>query len=108
MFSRKFYFIAAVFAIVEVAIFTFLPIFLARTKWAQEATISFNELGRNAIGLAIKGNNLVVLTRQSDFKKPLSLDSIYIYTYNGKTWLQQAELTIPEEKPGEGYGNAFK
>jgi hypothetical protein len=104
MSSRNFYLIAAVIVIVVgIAIVTFLPFFQARTKWVQENVISFNELGRNPIGLAIDGNTLVVLTRQSDFKKPLSLDSIYIYTYNGKTWLQQAELTIPEEKPGKGY-----
>ncbi|MEO1376274.1 MAG: hypothetical protein AAFW70_18595 [Cyanobacteria bacterium J06635_10] len=108
MFRKPFYLIIAVVTIVVgVAIFTYHPISQVHTKWVEENVISFNELGRNPIGLAIKGNNLVVLTRQSDLKKPRSLDSIYIYTHNGKTWLQQAELTIPEEKPREGYGYAL-
>ncbi len=81
------------------------PFFQARTKWVQEAVISFDEPGRLPAGYAIDGNTLVTLTRQSVYDaQSHSSNPIYIYTYNGKNWLQQAELTRPKEKPQEGYG----
>jgi hypothetical protein len=105
MFSKPFYLIVTVVIIaLLVAIFTLLPIFQARTKWVQEAVISYDEPGRLPAYYTIDGNTLVNLTWQSDLKKSGSPDPVYIYTYNGKNWLQQAELTRPEEKPREGYG----
>ncbi|MEO1559327.1 MAG: hypothetical protein AAFS12_06725, partial [Cyanobacteria bacterium J06632_19] len=112
MFSKPFYLIIAVSIIVlGVAIFTLLPIAQARTKWVQEAGISFEENNRYSTIFAIKGNTLVTRTYQhpndyqsSDSKRPYKPSRTYIYTYNGKTWLQQAELTIPEEKKSGEYG----
>jgi hypothetical protein len=105
MFRRNFYLmIAVVIIVLLVAIFTLLPIFQARTKWVQEAVISYDEPGRLPAGYAIDGNTLVNLTWQSDLKKLGSPGPIYIYTYNGKNWLQQAQITRPEEKTQEGYG----
>ncbi len=112
MFSRNFYLIVAVITIVlVVAIFTFLPIFQARTKWVQEAVISFEDNKREPTGFAINRNTIVTSTFQhsndyqsSDSNKLFKRNRIYVYTYNGKNWLQQAELTIPQEKSGE-YGN---
>ncbi|MGB3655487.1 MAG: hypothetical protein WBA41_30350 [Rivularia sp. (in: cyanobacteria)] len=111
MFSRKFYIIVAVVTILlVVAIITFLPIVLARTKWVQEAVISFEDNKRKPTGFAINGNTLVTSTFQhpnnyqsSDSNKPFKQSRIYVYTYNGKNWLQQAELTIPQEKQSEEY-----
>ncbi len=105
MFSKPFYLIVTVVIIaLLVVIVTLLPIFQARTKWVQETVISYDEPGRLPAGSAIDGNTLVNLTWQSDLKKSGLPDPIYIYTYNGENWLQQAELTRPEEKPREGYG----
>lgn len=105
MFSKPFYLIVTVVTIVlVVVIVTLFPLFQARTKWVQEAVISYDEPGRLPAYYAIDGNTLVNLTWQSDLKKSGSPDPVYIYTYNGKNWLQQAEFTIPEEKPREGYG----
>lgn len=112
MFSRNFYLIAAVVAIVlVVAIVIFFPIAQAHTKWIQEAAISFEENKRYSTIFAINGNTLVTRTYQhpnnyqsSDSKRPYKPDRTYIYTYNGKNWLQQAELTIPEEKQSGEYG----
>ncbi len=105
MFDRIFFLIEVVAIFLGIAIFTFLPIFQARTKWVQEAVISFDEPGRLPGGYAIDGNTLVTLTRQSVYDgQSHSSNPIYIYTYNGENWLQQAKLTRPEEKPQEGYG----
>ncbi|MGF1672818.1 MAG: hypothetical protein ACFCUV_03930 [Rivularia sp. (in: cyanobacteria)] len=112
MFSRNFYLIAAVVAIVlVVAIVIFFPIAQAHTKWIEEAAISFEENKRYSTIFAINGNTLVTRTYQhpnnyqsSDSKRPYKPDRTYIYTYNGKNWLQQAELTIPEEKQSGEYG----
>ncbi|MDY6900448.1 MAG: hypothetical protein SWZ49_20585 [Cyanobacteriota bacterium] len=103
MFDRYLFSIEVATIFLGIAIVILLPIFQARTKWVQEAVISFDGLGRSAIGLAIDGNTIVISTRQSDFEEPLLLRSIYIYTYNGQKWLQRVEVTIPEEKPKEGY-----
>jgi len=111
MFSRNFYLIAAVITIVlVVAIVTFLPIAQARTKWVQEGVISFEENKREPTGFAINENTLVTSTSQhpnsyqsSDSKRPYKRNRIYVYTYNGKNWLQQTELTIPQEKQSREY-----
>ncbi len=111
MFSRNFYLIVAVVTIVlVVAIVTLFPFFQARTKWVQEAAISFEEYKREPTGFAINGNTLVASTSQhpnnyqsSDSKRPYNKHRIFVYTYNGKNWLQQAEITIPQEKQSREY-----
>ncbi|MEL6458861.1 MAG: hypothetical protein AAFQ91_11505 [Cyanobacteria bacterium J06621_15] len=111
MFSRNFYIIVTVVTIfLVVAIVTFLPIAQARTKWVQEGVIVFEENKREPIGFAINGNTVVTSTFQhpnnyqsSDSNKPFKQSRIYVYTYNGKNWLQQAELTVPVEKQSREY-----
>lgn len=112
MFNERLYPIVTVATIVlVVAIVTFLPIAQARTKWVEEGVICFEENKRKPTGFAINGSTVVTSTFQhpndyqsSDSNKLFKQSRIYVYTYNGKNWLQQAELTIPQEKPGE-YGN---
>jgi hypothetical protein len=105
MFNRNFYLIVAVVVMVLlIAIVTLFPFFQARTKWVQEGVISFEENKREPTGFAINGNTVVTSTFQhpndyqsSDSSKPFKQSRIYVYAYNGKNWLQQAELTIPEK-----------
>ena len=76
----------------------------------QEAAISFEEDARYPTSFAINGNTLITRAYQHpnnyqspDSKTPYKRYRNYVYAYTGKTWLQQAELIIPEEKPGTGY-----
>ncbi|MEL6458860.1 MAG: hypothetical protein AAFQ91_11500 [Cyanobacteria bacterium J06621_15] len=112
MSSKPFYLIVAVVIIaLLVVIVTLIPFFQARTKWVQEGVITFEENKREPTGFAINENTLVTSTFQhpnnyqsSDSNKPFKQSRTYVYTYNGKNWLQQTELTIAEGKPGE-YGS---
>jgi hypothetical protein len=111
MFSRNFYLIVAVITVVlGVAIVTSLSNSQARTKWVQEAVISFEDNKRQPTGFAIDENTLVTRTyqhpnhyRSSDSKRPFNQNRTYIYAYNGKTWLKQIEFGVPEENPQDGY-----
>lgn len=115
MFSRNFYLIIAVTTIVVgVAMLTFFPISQFHTKWVQETVISFDEPGRIPINFAINENTVAISTWQSSHayqnsnsKTPYTPNRNYVYIYNVKTWLQQAELTIPEYNQLEDYGFSF-
>lgn len=107
MFTVRLYWILSIFiTLLGIILLTWFRLSQATKRWVEEATLSFNEAGRLAYDFAIDGNTIIISTYS---RIPTTTRyRIYIYTYDGKTWRQQAELPIPEHEPLQGYSLSYQ
>ena len=79
------------------------PLIYNETKLNASDGFAYNQFGSS---LAISGDTVIVgaANVQIKYGPPGSPGSVYVFTYDGALWIQEAELTASDGAPNNGFG----